>query len=58
MLIDGKKMYFSAAARNLFRLDPIAKHQTKSDSANAAVVAKGGLNLDAHCQKVIDAVAK
>jgi len=59
MLIDGKKMYFSAAARNLFRLDPIAKAiKQKADSANAAVVAKGGLNLDAHCQKVIDAVAK
>jgi len=59
MLIDGQKMYFGAAARNLFRLDPTAKAiKQKADSAKTTVASEGGLNLDEHCQTVIDAVAK
>ncbi len=59
MVIDGKKLYFSAAARNLFRLDKAAKAiKQKVDSTKAAVAPESGLNLDEHCQKVIDAVVK
>ncbi|MFH1214506.1 MAG: transglutaminase domain-containing protein [Candidatus Neomarinimicrobiota bacterium] len=59
MLIDGQKMYFGAAAPNLFRLDKAAKAiKQKADSLKSAGTEEEvGLDLDAHCRKVIDAVA-
>jgi hypothetical protein len=60
MTIDGKKLYFNSAARNLFRIDPQARQvwdeKHKEDVEPAALASETG--LDAHIAQVMEAAVK
>jgi hypothetical protein len=50
MQIDGKKMYFDVAARNLFRINKLCKEiKDKKDTVKTA----SGFNFDQHLKEVI-----
>jgi len=60
MTIDGQKLYFNSAARNLFRLDPHARQvwqeQHKDAPAPTGLASESG--LDAHIALVMEAAVK
>lgn len=57
MVIDGKKRYFNSAARNLFRIDSVARvvWREKHRDGPAATGMASDSGLDAHCADVIAA---
>lgn len=60
MDIDGRPLYFSAAARNLFRLDPEAKRiwqeKHRDDPPETGLASEAG--LDAHIKAVMQAATR
>ncbi len=56
-IIDGQKLYFEWAARNLFRIDPEMKKVWKQQHPDEEIKSGSGakMDLDAHNQQIIQA---
>ncbi len=56
-IIDGEKLYFNRAGRNLFRIDAEAKAEWEAAHTDAGLTSGSGasLNLDVHNLEVIEA---